>query len=94
MTCSRLDDFIADGVDDEFGDGVESEFEHDVGAMSFGGVDADAEEGGDFLVAFALGEELQDFAFARSEAEREDLGGSEESAESVAGETRVEKYGL
>lgn len=47
---------------------MESEFEHDVGAMSFGGVDADAEEGGDFLVALALGEELQDFAFARSEA--------------------------
>jgi hypothetical protein len=46
---------------------VESEFEHDVGAMSFGGVDADAEEGGDFFVALALGEELQDFAFARSE---------------------------
>jgi hypothetical protein len=47
---------------------VESEFEHDVGAMSFSGVDADAEEGGDFLVALAFREELQDFEFARSEA--------------------------
>jgi hypothetical protein len=36
--------------------------------MGFGGVDADAEEGGDFLVALALSEELQNFAFARSEA--------------------------
>ena len=59
------DDVVADGVEDEFGEGVEIELEHDVGAMSFGGVDADAEDGGDFLVAFAFGEELEDFAFAR-----------------------------
>src|SRR5208283_5305352 len=62
------DDFVADGVEDEFGEGVEIELEHDVGAMSFGGVDADAEEVGDLLVALAFGEELEDLAFARSEA--------------------------
>jgi hypothetical protein len=36
--------------------------------MGFGGVDADAEECGDFFIALALGEELKDFALARSEA--------------------------
>ena len=63
-----FDDLVADGVVDEFGEGVEVELEHDVGAMSFGGVDGDAEQGGDFFVGFAFGEELQDFAFAGSEA--------------------------
>jgi hypothetical protein len=66
--ASGLDDFVADGVDDEFGDGMEAELEHDVGAMSFGGIDADTEESGDFFVAFAFGEELKDFALSRSEA--------------------------
>lgn len=64
---SGFDDVVADGVVDEFGDGVEIEFDHDVGAMSFGGVDADAEEGSNFFVGFAFGEELKDFALARSE---------------------------
>ncbi len=62
------DDFVADGVEDEFGEGVEIELKHDVGAMGFGGVDADSEEVGDVLVAFAFGEELKDLAFTRSEA--------------------------
>jgi hypothetical protein len=62
------DDFVADGVEDEFGEGVEIELEHDVGAMGFGGVDADAEEVGDLLVAFAFGEKLEDFAFTGGEA--------------------------
>ena len=47
---------------------MEVELEHDIGAMGFGGVYGDAEEGGDFFVGFAFGEELQDFAFAGSEA--------------------------
>lgn len=59
---------VADGVVDEFGDGVKVELDHDVGAVSFGGIDADAEEVGDFLVGFAFGEELKDFAFARGES--------------------------
>ena len=40
---SGLDEFVADCVDYQFGDGVEIELEHDVGAVGFGGVDADAE---------------------------------------------------
>jgi hypothetical protein len=63
-----LDDFVADGVEDEIGEGVEAELEHDVGAMSFGGVDADVEKSGDLLVGFTLGEELEDFAFAGRDA--------------------------
>ena len=59
---------------DEFGYGVEIELEHDVGAMSFGGVNADAEEGGDFFVGFALGEELKDFSFTRGKAGTRRLG--------------------
>src|SRR5579883_751781 len=65
---SGLDDFVADGVEDEIGEGVEAELEHDVGAMSFGGVDADVEKSGDLLVGFTLGEELEDFAFAGRDA--------------------------
>jgi hypothetical protein len=52
---SGLDDVVSDGVQDQFGEGVEVEFEHDVGAVGFGGVDADVKEIGDFLVAFAFG---------------------------------------
>jgi hypothetical protein len=63
-----FDDLVADGVVDEFGEGVEVELEHDVGAVGFGGVHGDAEEVGDFLVGFAFGKELEDFAFAGSEA--------------------------
>jgi hypothetical protein len=54
---------------------VEVELEHDVGTMGFGGVDADVEESGDFLVAFAFGEELEDFTLARSEAGAGGFGG-------------------
>jgi len=54
---------------------VKIELEHDVGAVSFGGVDADAEDGGDFLVAFTFGEKLEDFAFARGKSGTVRLGG-------------------
>ena len=63
-----MDDFVADGVHDEVGEGAEVEFEHDVGTMNFGGVDADIEDRGDLLIGFAFGDELEDFAFARSKA--------------------------
>jgi hypothetical protein len=53
---------------DEFGDGVEIELEHDIGAMGFGRVDTDTEEGGDFLIGLAFGEKLENLAFARGEA--------------------------
>jgi hypothetical protein len=59
-----LDDFIANGVAHELGDRMEVLLKHDVGAMSFGGLYADAEEVRDFLVALSLGEKLKDFAFA------------------------------
>jgi len=69
------DDLFADGVVDEFREGVEIEFEHDVGAVGFGSVDADSEEIGNVLVAFAFGEQLKNFAFARREAMARGLGG-------------------
>jgi hypothetical protein len=62
-----LDDFIANGVPDELGDRVEVLLKHDVGAMRFGSLYADAEEVRDFLVALSLGEKLKDFAFAGSQ---------------------------
>src|SRR5277367_5110124 len=36
--------------------------------MGFGGIDADVEETRDIFVAFAFGEELQDFTFTGSDA--------------------------
>jgi hypothetical protein len=71
-----LDDVIANGVADELGNRMEVQLEHDVGAMSFGGLYADAEEVSDFLVALSLGEKLKDFAFAGSQtAPRRRVGG-------------------
>ena len=62
--------------------------------MGFGGVDADAEEVGDFLVGFAFGEELENFAFTGSEREhveawshpRSVMGESSAEADSACGE--------
>ena len=54
---------------DELGERMQIELEHDVGTMSFGGVDADAKKGGDLFVGLAFGEELEDFALAGSETE-------------------------
>jgi len=62
-----LDNFIANGVADELGDRMKVLLKHDVGAMSFGSLYADAEEVRDFLVALSLGEKLEDFAFARGQ---------------------------
>jgi len=62
-----VDDAFADGVKDELGGGVEAEFFEDVGAVSFDGVRGDVEVGGYFLVGFAFGEELEDFAFPGGE---------------------------
>lgn len=72
---SGFDDVVADGVVDQFGQGMEIEFQHDVGAMSLGGFDGDTEEGGDFLVGFAFGEKLKDFAFSGGEARARGAGG-------------------
>ena len=54
---------------------MEIELEHDVGTVGFGGVDGDAKEGGDFLVALAFCEELENFAFARRETGAGSTGG-------------------
>jgi hypothetical protein len=43
------------------------EFSHQVDAVSFRGFYADAQYGGNFLAALALGKKLYDFALARSE---------------------------
>ena len=59
------DDASADGEENEFGDAAQIEFFHDVGAMSFDGVDAEIQEVGDIFIGFAFGDELEDFAFAR-----------------------------
>ncbi len=55
---------ISDGVADELPDGVEAKFAHDGGPVGFRGFNADAEVGGNLLVAFAFGKELDDFALA------------------------------
>src|SRR6266852_2260632 len=63
-----LNDLILDGVADHFTDGMKFQFAHDVSAMGFRGFYADAQSDGNFLAAFSFGEELDDFAFAGSEA--------------------------
>ena len=68
MGGSGGDNIVANGVEDEFGEGVQIELDHDVGAMGFRGIDADAEERGNFLIALAFGEKLENLAFARSDA--------------------------
>src|SRR5215212_6634613 len=54
---------FADGVASELGDVVEVELVHDVLAVGVDRLGADEQDGGDFLGAFALGDELDDFAF-------------------------------
>lgn len=61
-----LNNFVADGVADKLADGAEIEFAHEVGAMSLGGLDADAEMLGHFLGAPTFGDELKNLMFARS----------------------------
>src|SRR6185295_8194383 len=61
------DDFISHGVPHQLAYRMEMEFPHDVSAVRFHGLDTDAEHVGDFLVALAFGEQLDDFPFARSE---------------------------
>jgi hypothetical protein len=53
---SSLDNLISDGVPYEFAYGMQFEFAHDIGAMSFGSLNADAESHGNFLAALALRE--------------------------------------
>ena len=62
-----LDDAVADGVEREIGDGVEIEFSHQVGAVSFGGFDAQAKSRGDLFSGFSFGDQLNHFALAGSQ---------------------------
>ena len=71
------DDLFLDGVLHELGLVVDIELAHQVELVGFDGLDAQVEVGGDFLDGPALGEHLEDFAFAfgeRAEARLADGG--------------------
>jgi hypothetical protein len=51
---SWLDNLIANRVTHQFADGMYLKLAHDVGAVGFGGLDADTQGGGHFLAAFPL----------------------------------------
>src|SRR5216683_535755 len=56
---------LSKGVADELGGGMDVELAHRGGAMGLDRLDADAEQQRRPLVAVALGDELNDLAFAR-----------------------------
>lgn len=58
---------LADRVQNQFWHAVEVQFLNQVATVGFDGVQADLERCGHFLIAFALGDELQDFALAGRE---------------------------
>jgi hypothetical protein len=64
--CSGLHDVIAHGVQHELGSRSQIELVHHRSAVGFYGLDADVEHVGDLLVDLALGDELDDLAFASS----------------------------
>jgi hypothetical protein len=66
--ASRFDDLILYRVAHYFADGVHLEFSHDIGPMSFGGLNAYSERHRYFLAALSFGEELNNFALARRES--------------------------
>ena len=72
---SKGGEAVADGVLGEFGDAAEVEFFHDALAVPDDGLGGDEEGGGDFAGAFALGDELEDFLFARGELAEGNGGG-------------------
>src|ERR1017187_1429409 len=65
---AALNDARADGVAGESGGVVEVELAHDLLAMFFDGLDADAQFRGRFLVGFAFGNQLEHFHLARTQA--------------------------
>lgn len=67
-----LDDLITDRVAHEFADRVKFQLAHDVGAMCFRGLDANAQGYGNFLAALPFGQQLHDFALSRSQAAAQD----------------------
>src|SRR5258708_16341961 len=62
---SRLDDLVANRVTHEIADRIQAQLAHDVGAVRFDGLHADAQARRGFLVASAFREQLDDFTFAR-----------------------------
>src|SRR5882724_12994647 len=62
-----FDDALGDGIAGEAGDVVDAQPVHEPLAMSLDGLDADAQFGGDLLVGFTFGDQLQDFRLAWSE---------------------------
>jgi len=100
---SKGGEAVADGVLGEFGDAAEVEFFHDALAVPDDGLGGDEEGGGDFAGAFALGDELEDFLFARGELAEGNGGGGagwklreliaveEELAELLAGDGDLER---
>ena len=60
---SGLDQMVADGVEHQLAHGVDAQFAQDVGAVRVHRLDADSQQGRDFLGGAALGDVLDDFAF-------------------------------
>src|SRR5262249_57173810 len=63
----RLDESFPDGVGDQARRVVNVELVHEVSSVRLGGLDADAEEPGDFFRGPTFGHELQDLPLARGE---------------------------
>ena len=62
-----LNDLVADGIEDQLAHRLHMEFVHNSGAVVVYSPFTDMEGCTDFFVAFALGEQLDDFAFADAE---------------------------
>src|ERR1039457_24201 len=65
---AALNDARADGVAVESAGVMEVEFAHDLLAMFFDGLDADAQFRGRFLVGFSFGNQLEHLHLARTQA--------------------------
>src|SRR6266566_4074957 len=59
-----FDDALGDGIARQARDVVDAQPVHESLAMSLDGLDAEAQLGGDLLVGFAFGDQLQDFGLA------------------------------
>lgn len=64
---SLPDDAAAHGVENDFGSAVEIELFHQARAMRLDRTGTYAQQGGNFLIGLAFGDELQDFPLARRE---------------------------
>src|SRR5258708_1805603 len=64
---SRLGNLVPHGISHDVDDRFGPQLVHDRSAMGLYRLDTDSKHRGDFLVALALGQELDDFAFAPSD---------------------------